>query len=155
MPLLLSIDISSATGAGGSGWRDFRRLLAGVVGSGDVSDSSIRVAGIGSTGVGERSRAGGEGRAGAGGAYDGVVDISPSSTGARCCGAGVAGSLRILETAGVRAAAGAGEGAGRLELEAPVDPLWGDLITPGLRGTKACDESEATELSPGFDGPAS
>ena len=122
------------------------------------SDSCARVAGIESTGVAERSRAGregGEGGTGAGGAYAGVVDISPSSTGPRCCGAGVAGSLRILEAAGVGAGAVAGEGAGRFELEAPVDPLWGDLITPGLRGTKACDESDVIELSAGFDGPAS
>jgi hypothetical protein len=81
--------------------------------------------------------------------------MSPSSAGARCCGAGVAGKSRTLAGAGVGAGAGAGEGAGRLELEAPVDPLWGDLITPGLRGTNACDESEVIELSPGFDGPAS
>jgi hypothetical protein len=67
----------------------------------------------------------------------------------------VAGTLRTLAGAGVGAGAGAGDGAGRLELEAPVDPLWGDLMTPGLRGTKACEESEVIELSPGFDGPAS
>jgi len=126
------------------------------VGSGrTTSDSGRCVAGVGSTGVGERSRAGGGEWTGAGGAYDGVVDTFPSSSGANNCGAGVAGTLRTLAVTGVGAGAGAGEGAGRLELEAPVDPLSGDLITPGFRGTKACDESEVIELSPGFDGPAS
>lgn len=82
-----------------------------------LSGSIIWAVDLGSTGIGESSLAGGE--AGAGGAYSGVVDILPSSVGARCNGAGVAGVSRRVDDVGATV------GAGRLEeLElAPVDPL--------------------------------